>query len=842
MSKKYKRYLWENESLPNRTFSRYRSDVLSDVNDVPDEITQTECVSSEESSYESEECEMPNKTSGESSLNSSFQSDKSKSDGEEENLFEDNYSLIDDLEKFIENANKPLYESADITALEAFISILAYSIKFNLSKTCVDGLLQLIKNLLPTSNVPETKYLFYKCTSTISNLYEIHLYCPHCDSYISKLTSKNEHDKCSTCSEPFIADELIKKGNFFLYMPLLYQLKMKLENEDLMKNVTIFKSKFEDNCGTYRDVMDGDSYRNIDGLRNSNNLSVQFNVDGIPLYRKSKYDIWPIQVIINELDPIERKRNIMMCGLWFGKKKPVMNEFLIPFVDELQLLQKEGLKWKDVRHGKTTIQTTKVYTLICSSDAPARSAMQNFKQFNGTFGCGFCLQEGERVEKGKGHCRVYPFSGQAAEKRTFENCIENAEKALFIGQAVRGVKGTSILMKLYPNFNLVDSFIPDYMHCVLLGVTRQLASLFVESSGFLYSLNAKNIRKLDTRIKDLKLPHEATRKLRTTKDIPFWKASEWRIFLLTSPALLKNILNPNVYKHWLLFVNGITLLLGTNISADDIIKADSCLKRFVSGVTDIYGLSEQSYNIHLLLHLPATVKAWGPLWANSCFTFEDAIGKLKILHHGTKSVPMQITSAYSSKSLLEYFLSKQEIKNPQILKFINQMLSKQVVTKKATTVNGCVLYGKPKCCNLLRTQEKAIRNLLGDQPIISSILFYKRMFYAGHIYSCKSYCAKFIEADYAVALSSKKCVEISHIIVLNEEVYILGEDIPTTKFMVCSPHVGPLCTNIMTVTDDNAQCSKTIAFRPEDITKKYVILPIAETAMTYFIPLNVIEC
>lgn len=102
MSKKYKRYLWENGSLPIRTFSRYRSDVLSDVNDVPDEITQTECVSSEESSYESDECEMPNKTSGESSLNSSFLSDKSESDGEEENLFEDNYSLTDDLEKFIE--------------------------------------------------------------------------------------------------------------------------------------------------------------------------------------------------------------------------------------------------------------------------------------------------------------------------------------------------------------------------------------------------------------------------------------------------------------------------------------------------------------------------------------------------------------------------------------------------------------------------------------------------------------------------------------------------------------------------------------------------------------------
>ncbi|GBN42842.1 hypothetical protein AVEN_5111-1 [Araneus ventricosus] len=216
-----------------------------------------------------------------------------------------------------------------------------------------------------------------------------------------------------------------------------------------------------------------------------------------------------------------------MCALWFGSKKPVMNDFLIPFVEELKKLQKEGIKWKDIKHGKDSVKTTKVFTLTCSSDAPARCAMQNFKQFNGKFGCGFCEQEGLRVAKGKGHCRIYPFNGQVAAKRTFENCVQNAEEALATDKSVKGVKGTSVLMNLYPNFDMVDGFIPDYMHCVLLGVTRQLVCLFVESSGSLYSLRAKDIRRLDIRIRDLKLPHEATRKLRTTKDISFWKASEW---------------------------------------------------------------------------------------------------------------------------------------------------------------------------------------------------------------------------------------------------------------------------------------------------------------------------
>ncbi|GBN13443.1 hypothetical protein AVEN_116184-1 [Araneus ventricosus] len=451
------------------------------------------------------------------------------------------------------------------------------------------------------------------------------------------------------------------------------------------------------------------------------------------------------------------------------------------------------------------LKQQKVFTLTCSSDAPAPCAIQNFKEFNGKFGCGFCEQEGLRVVKGKGHCRIYPFNGQVAAKRTFKNCVENAEKALVTDKSVKGVKGTSVLMNLYPNFNMVDGFIPDYKYCVLLGVTRQLVYLSVESSGSLYSLRAKDIRRLYIRIRDLKLPHEATRKLRTTKDISFWKASEWRIFLLTSPVLLKNILNHNVYKHWLLFVHGITLLLGTNISPDDITKAEDYLKRFVSGVKDIYGIAELSYNVHLLLHLSATVKAWSPLWANSFFIFEDALGKLKMIHHGTKAIPMQITSAYTSKSLLGVLLSKQEIRNHQILKFIEEMQTKHAVTKKVTNINFCMLYGKPTYRNLLRDEERAILKQLGDQHISPRVQFYKRMCYSGHIFSCKDYCSKFIHADYSVLSSSRNCVEIHHIIVLNGDVYFSGENIPTTKFLMCYPQVGSLCSNILTISDDDAQ-------------------------------------
>ncbi|GBO07429.1 hypothetical protein AVEN_58878-1, partial [Araneus ventricosus] len=75
---------------------------------------------------------------------------------------------------------------------------------------------------------------------------------------------------------------------------------------------------------------------------------------------------------------------------------------------------------------------------------------------------------GERVERGKGFCRIYPLQQPLPEIRSFEQCVNFAEEASLTGKAVHGVKGPTELMKLYPNFDLVQSFVPDYMHAVIL--------------------------------------------------------------------------------------------------------------------------------------------------------------------------------------------------------------------------------------------------------------------------------------------------------------------------------------------------------------------------------------
>ncbi|GBM13520.1 hypothetical protein AVEN_82790-1 [Araneus ventricosus] len=245
--------------------------------------------------------------------------------------------------------------------------------------------------------------------------------------------------------------------------------------------------------------------------------------------------------MIYELPPNERKDHILMCGLWFGPHKPNMNVFLKPFVTELSNLSQSGFKCIDATNSKQTV--TKVFPIISSGDAPARAAIQNFIQYNGKYGHGFCQHSGERVEKGKGFCSIYPLQQLLPEIRSFEQCVDFAEEASLTGKAVHAVKGPTELMKLYQNFDLVQRFVPDYMHAVLLGVVRQIMSLWIQTSSNDFSIKQKSLRVLNHRTLNIKFPQETTRKLRSTNEVLFWKASEFRIFLFVSPIILKNLIS-----------------------------------------------------------------------------------------------------------------------------------------------------------------------------------------------------------------------------------------------------------------------------------------------------------
>lgn len=113
----------------------------------------------------------------------------------------------------------------------------------------------------------------------------------------------------------------------------------------------------------------------------------------------------------------------------------------------------------------------------------------------------------------------------------------------------------SLLMTLYSYFNIIDSFMPDYMHYALPSVTHKLTCLFIESSGCLYSLSVKDFCNLDTHIKDMKFPHDSAQTMYNK-----------RYVILESFRMayfLTNIIY--IFEKYLLFV--VTMLFINNVAS-----------------------------------------------------------------------------------------------------------------------------------------------------------------------------------------------------------------------------------------------------------------------------------
>lgn len=127
-----------------------------------------------------------------------------------------------------------------------------------------------------------------------------------------------------------------------------------------------------DNC---EDIYDGDLYKSNMLFGNTLNLSLNFNSDGVPVFKSSSCSIWPIMCTINELPPNVRKDHVLLAALWFGDSKSEMDGFFKPFVTKLRKLNETGFL---LTSSDKSFVTTKVKALIGICDSVARPTLQGF--------------------------------------------------------------------------------------------------------------------------------------------------------------------------------------------------------------------------------------------------------------------------------------------------------------------------------------------------------------------------------------------------------------------------------------------------------------------------------
>lgn len=292
--RRYKRFLYSDEGIPRSTRWRRAREIAnldsSQTEDIDCEAVN-DCSEIDIDSFKAQE----NSDISYSESTENSERENSSCSETEGNSGSDNAISGETATQFKEVTydTNPLYLSANVSNFEAYVSILAFTLRFNLSRTCVQELLQLLKLLLPPNNLPSTAHTFYnKTESAFDGVCEVHMYCINCKSYMCMLSDAQKPDLCNCCDQNFDPDECMKKGSFFLYMPLQPQLKLILEKQNIMADITKYRSNFEPGLGQhYKDVLDGDLYQAASAKFSDKDISLQFNIDGIPMYRKSQYSV-----------------------------------------------------------------------------------------------------------------------------------------------------------------------------------------------------------------------------------------------------------------------------------------------------------------------------------------------------------------------------------------------------------------------------------------------------------------------------------------------------------------------------------------------------------------------
>lgn len=126
-----------------------------------------------------------------------------------------------------------------------------------------------------------------------------------------------------------------------------------------------------------------------------NVLSLCLNLDGANKFKSNVLSVWPIQLIQNYLIPEIRflPNHIIVAGLHYNNKKPNCFDFMLPLVveindlnSEILIIQIEGVDYK-----------FKPIITHCGVDLPAKSLLQETKQFGSYDGCTFCYIPGEAI-------------------------------------------------------------------------------------------------------------------------------------------------------------------------------------------------------------------------------------------------------------------------------------------------------------------------------------------------------------------------------------------------------------------------------------------------------------
>ena len=324
------------------------------------------------------------------------------------------------------------------------------------------------------------------------------------------------------------------------------------------------------------------------------NIVIDVNVDGLPITKTTKRTLWPI------LGLIVGYKTPFTIGVYHGTRKPEDSEqFLSPFLNEYKKLHQEGFIFMN--------NTYKVTLRLVINDWPAKCFCNGTKYYNGYYGCPKCTVRGTAFGK------KVVFTDLSAPLRN---------NLSFRNRDQPGHHNYTSPFESIEDFDMVKQFIIDFMHLVL-GIIKLLLKLWM----LVYpTLSAQAVENLSDAFLNLSpfVPKEFSRKPQSLLELGWWKAATCRLFLLLfGPVILSDHLPTDCVKHF----NSLNLAMRILCHPEDCYtnndNANVQLRYFVSEFKNLYTERNLNPNVHVLIHLAAEAKSYGPLDDISAFPFEN---------------------------------------------------------------------------------------------------------------------------------------------------------------------------------------------------------------------------
>ena len=338
--------------------------------------------------------------------------------------------------------------------------------------------------------------------------------------------------------------------------------------------------------------------------KNHSSINICVNIDGLPLYKSTNTQLWPILCNFPGFDPF-------VVALFCGTAKPdPVEDYLSDFIEEASDLSIRGVTFRE----KTFAFSIQAF--VC--DAPARALLKCIKGHTSYNSCERC------VIQGSWEGRIVFNEAGTYDPRTDEQ--------------FSNMMYTNHQSKMSPLINAgiccITDFVLDYMHLVCLGVVRRLI-FFLKKGPNICRLSVHQRQEISENLKSLTgcMPSEFARQPRGLVELERWKATELRQFILyTGPIVLKNVLPKEKYIHFLTLSVSLSIMLDSDNEKRNayLPYAKDLIDDFVNRSSQLYGPTFCVYNVHSLTHIHEDVTAHGcSLNDISAFPFENYLRLLK---------------------------------------------------------------------------------------------------------------------------------------------------------------------------------------------------------------------